>query len=161
MIKTVQKRAISFMMVVLLCLSMFPLTAFAAAGDGNPYVYQYTDWYLRSPHRYKETGDNSTRYMTATYELSYGGTVHTAYCCDLSTSAVKGSLYRRVNLEDATYYQNLGDNAAGHIRAIVLNGYWPDGSNGQSLADLEAAVSAWAGYAALCRAHSAACGAAC
>lgn len=142
------RKALSLLLVLLLCLSTLPLTAFASEVDSGPYVYQYTNWYLRSPHRYKETGDNSTRYMAATYELSYGGMTHTAYCCDLSTSAVKGSLYRRVNLEDADYYQNLGDNAAGHIRAIVLNGYWPDGSNGQTLADLEAAVSAWAGYAA-------------
>lgn len=42
------------------------------------------------------------------------------YCCDFETPLKWGTDYRRVNLEDSVYF---GDEAARHIRAIVLNSY--------------------------------------
>lgn len=43
-----------------------------------------------------------------------------AYCTDATTGIRKNTSYRRINLEDSTYYQS---GAAGKIRAVVLNGY--------------------------------------
>lgn len=42
------------------------------------------------------------------------------YCCDLITTPVNGTHYKRINLEDSDYY---GESAAAHIRAIVQNSY--------------------------------------
>lgn len=43
-----------------------------------------------------------------------------AYCTDASTGIRENATYRRINLEDSTYYQG---GAAGKIRAVVLNSF--------------------------------------
>ena len=43
-----------------------------------------------------------------------------AYCCDLVTLPVNGTLYKRMNLEDSNYYD---DESAKHIRAIIEKSY--------------------------------------
>lgn len=42
------------------------------------------------------------------------------YCCDVETGLKYSSHYKRLNLEDSSYY---GPNAAAHIRAILENSY--------------------------------------
>ncbi len=56
------------------------------------------------------------------------------YCCDIITPLVDGTYYRRINLEDSTYYT---DEAAANIRAIVTNSY-PFVSLDKMKADLKA-----------------------
>ena len=43
-----------------------------------------------------------------------------AYCTDASTGLRENAVYRRVNLEDSTYYAS---GAAGRIRAVVLSSF--------------------------------------
>lgn len=53
------------------------------------------------------------------------GDLHYVYCCDLNTSAVKGTYYEIENLKDAGYYSTAeGSDVVDHIRAIATNGFW-------------------------------------
>ena len=61
---------------------------------------------------YTWTPDGKYEYGKSNYEV--------LYCCDAETGYNGGVYYRRVNLEDSTYY---GDSAARHVRAIVTNSY--------------------------------------
>lgn len=58
-----------------------------------------------------------------------------AYCTDASTGIRENTSYRRINLEDSTYYVS---GAAGKIRAVVLNGY-----PRQDVASIQASANAW------------------
>ena len=61
-----------------------------------------------------------------------------AYCADMATSAVKGTLYEIGNIEDESYYQNNAQGQAeAHIRAIALNGYWGTTSGTGSLENIK------------------------
>lgn len=72
---------------------------------------------------------------TANGTYSYGNSNYeVAYCCDVATGLENGSHYKRVNLEDSSYY---GPSSARHIRAIVQNSY-PFVSMSQMKANLKA-----------------------
>ncbi|MBR4019961.1 MAG: Cys-Gln thioester bond-forming surface protein [Firmicutes bacterium] len=62
-----------------------------------------------------------------------------AYCSDFLYSIVSDSKYKRLNLEDATYYNQA---AAQHIRSIMENGYWHDWTS-EELKNAEAKANAW------------------
>ena len=62
-----------------------------------------------------------------------------AYCCDFIVSAQAGALYKRINLEDSSYFTA---SAAKHIRGIMNNGYWTDWTS-EDLAAAEAAANQW------------------
>lgn len=113
-------------LALMMCICSLQLTAFAANSDPSPYEYRYTNWYARSVHKYKETG-SSSNYLPATYLLEKDGEEFATYCIDLSTSAVKNTMYKRLNLEDVTYFKD--STAAGKVRTIVNNGFWPDNTN--------------------------------
>ncbi len=113
-------------LALMMCVCSLQLTAFAANSDPSPYEYRYTNWYARSIHKYKETG-SSSNYLPATYLLEKDGAEFATYCIDLSTSAVKNTMYKRLNLEDVTYFKD--STAAGKVRTIVNNGFWPDNTN--------------------------------
>lgn len=60
---------------------------------------------------------NTTK-LEETGEAAYASIL--AYCTDASTGTVKNTSYRRINLEDSTYYEN---GVAGKIRAVYLKGF--------------------------------------
>ncbi|MBQ6835223.1 MAG: Cys-Gln thioester bond-forming surface protein [Lachnospiraceae bacterium] len=112
-----------------------------SANKPEGYDLYYSGYGENSTHgaSYKELNSNAatadvlqlqltdTSQTTTTLDPTTGaeitnGTVHTAYCVDLSTSAQTGWWYKINNLEDAGYYPN--EDAENHIRAIVNNGYW-------------------------------------
>ena len=68
------------------------------------------------------------------------GSVYTAYCADIDTTSKTGWWYKVENLEDAAYYAR-GD-AADHIRAIALTGYWGTAAGTGSLGAMKEALSA-------------------
>jgi len=68
------------------------------------------------------------------------GSVYTAYCADIDTTSKTGWWYKVENLEDAAYYAR-GD-AADHIRAIALTGYWGTAAGTGSLGAVKDAL--WA-----------------
>lgn len=109
-------------LALMMCVCSLQLTAFAVNSDPSPYEYRYTNWYARSIHKYKETG-SSSNYLPATYLLEKDGAEFATYCIDLSTSAVKNTMYKR----DVTYFKD--STAAGKVRTIVNNGFWPDNTN--------------------------------
>ena len=80
---------------------------------------------------------------TAQFQLtdpSKAGSVYTAYCADIDTTSKTGWWYKVENLEDAAYYAR-GD-AADHIRAIALTGYWGTAAGTGSLGAVKEALSA-------------------
>ena len=80
---------------------------------------------------------------TAQFQLtdpSKAGSVYTAYCADIDTTSKTGWWYKVENLEDAAYYAR-GD-AAEHIRAIALTGYWGTAAGTGSLGAVKDAL--WA-----------------
>ncbi len=62
-----------------------------------------------------------------------------AYCSDFLYSIVSDTKYKRINLEDSTYYNAA---AARHIRSIVENGYWHDWTP-EDLSEAEAKANNW------------------
>lgn len=62
-----------------------------------------------------------------------------AYCSDFMTSAVLNHLYKRVNLEDSTYFN---ETTAAYVRGVLLNGYWVDWTE-DDLKAAEKAANAW------------------
>jgi len=127
----------------------------AAAQDTYTYYYNSYDWHLSAQYvkldfinptrlEYADTG----MFILNTYLVDdiYAKTAKqivagdpglaVAYCCDAQTSISyqpPNNRYRRINLEDASYY---GEEAAAKVRAIVRSGYqhsWTD-------ADLNAAA---------------------
>lgn len=62
-----------------------------------------------------------------------------AYCSDFIMSIETAAKYRRINLEDSTYYN---DAAASHIRGIMDNGYWHTWTDAD-LKAAETAANAW------------------
>ena len=78
---------------------------------------------------------------TAQFQLtdpSKAGSVYTAYCADIDTTSKTGWWYKVENLEDAAYYAR-GD-AADHIRAIALTGYWGAAAGTGSLGAVKSAL---------------------
>ncbi len=58
---------------------------------------------------------------TVDSEYAYGESDYEVlYCCEIQQPVIHGTHYRRINLEDAEYYD---DEAAAHIRAITKNVY--------------------------------------
>ncbi len=106
-----------------------------AAGNASdsPYVYQnhsYYPYYQRSPHMYNNgyvpaiyilmnSAKNSGSLQPKDYALG-SSNYEVTYCCDYDTPAIPGTMYRRLNLEDADYYK---EDAAKHIRAITAVAY--------------------------------------
>lgn len=115
----------TLLLAVLMCICALNITAFASDGKtDDPYVYQYVTHYARSVHRYTEKGKTSN-YVPATYLLKdNNGNEFAAYCVDLSVNANKGTMYKRLNLEDVTYFKD--EKTAAKVRTIVNNGFWPD-----------------------------------
>lgn len=130
-------------------------TSTATGDETNPYVY-YFNWYQYnvSPHQLSVTltKDNTISSLrdnvwlwifrldskdgdTFADELGNakeGAAI--AYCCDERTDILDGVAYKRINLEDSTYYEK---DTAKKIRAIFDYGYWPDKSLNEKLTDTD------------------------
>lgn len=77
------------------------------------------------------TASDSNRWQAHQFILvDKDGNEHTVYCADFAVSPVSGSRYDMENVEDADYYDS---EAAAHIRAIALNGYWGTSEGAGSL----------------------------
>ena len=114
----------ALMLSMIIILASMPLLG-AASTETDPYKFIHDRnviYWHRSPHRYSyvENGQTKNGYIPAIYHLVYKNESLAAYCCDLETSVVEGTAYKRVNLEDAGYFSE--DYAAG-IRGVLSNGY--------------------------------------
>lgn len=125
------------------------LTAYAE--DGNRvFVYRDGQKFWHSSGHYLKYNQNSGSFsatnihMPRLIELGTEPEIHyPAYCVDENTSAVTGTAYERVNLEDGTYYNN---QQARMIRSVLNNGYWPPEKPAEDyglLTDMENRINAW------------------
>lgn len=106
----------AFLMALVMCLCSGVVVYAASPSE---YSYEYTNWYMRSIHRYKEVGD-ANNYLASTY-LIQGDEDYIGYCFDLSTNSLKNTKYKRINLEDVLSVKD-----AEIVRAIAQNGFHPD-----------------------------------
>lgn len=67
-----------------------------------------------------DTSDGKTSWTPSGKYVCGESNYDVTYCCDVETMLVRGSNYKRVNLEDSSYY---GEEAAKHIRAILETSY--------------------------------------
>lgn len=122
------------------------------AAPVDPYVYYYNGYDVNvSPHALQDTkegghwtmifrldeenylADSGYEYNEADRQsMDFG-----AYCSDLETSLYRHTAYKRINLEDSTYYD---DATAAKIRGVLACGYWP---GDWDLAEAEAAANEW------------------
>lgn len=119
-----------------------------SAGENDIYVYKYEGGSKASSKHhftFQWYNDSSAwervrnrHHKTQIFELvntTDANDTAFAYCSDFINSAIAGSMYKRINLEDSTYYNEA---AAEHIRAIMDKGYWYTWTD----ADLQAAEAA-------------------
>ena len=91
--------------------------------DSNgDYLYQYQSCYTMGHDYNKQYGGigKLTQIFVYTMYNTQSKAHLSAYCVDVGVTAELGHDYRRLNLEDSTYFGN----AAGKIRAIVLEGFY-------------------------------------
>ena len=106
---------------------------------GKDVYYYYEDLFRHATYEMSNhmiTADGSTPMQTSLFVLadaskdydftpdgtySYGQSNYDVlYCCDIETSILDETYYKRVNLEDSNYYD---EEAAAHIRGILTNAY--------------------------------------
>lgn len=130
----IYSRLLSLTLCVLLLLPVFVTMggSVLAAGEEDTYVlnhrvdgdgYSGPDLQYFSPYRIKATMDGEVITMKNCLFSLYNTRNNQAipvYCTDISVLANSNFTYRRINLEDSTYAAE----AAGHIRAIVRNGFY-------------------------------------
>ena len=140
------RRILVMMLLLSLVLSMVPGVTAADLTEEDTYVlnrdangdalYQYQSCYALS-HDYNKIYGGAGKLTQVFVYTMYNrqSQVHIpAYCVDISVTAEQGWDYRRLNLEDSTYFGS----AAGRMRAIVLEGFYiPAGT-----ADHDASVQA-------------------
>lgn len=137
------KKILTVILALSVVMSMLCRTAFAEQSSANstdPYVYYYNGYDINvSPHYVKDStyGTNpwlmifrldEENYRNANPAYDYNETDRlkdgvAVYCCDVKTNLNRNIKYKRVNLEDSTYYD---EDTAKKIRGIFENGYWPD-----------------------------------
>lgn len=126
------RRILSMMLLLALMLSMVPGVSAADLTEEDTYVlnrdangnylYQYQSCYALS-HDYNKIYGGAGKLTQVFVYTMYNrqSQVHIpAYCVDISVTAEQGWDYRRLNLEDSTYFGS----AAGRMRAIVLEGFY-------------------------------------
>ncbi len=155
------KRIIAFMLSAFLLLTVFSTFAYAEDGeitekdtyvldrDANGdhlYFYQSACVPSRSLQGYPgEPGTPAQVFIYTMYNQVSNDYIPT-YCCDIDTTAVLGTNYRRLNLEDSTFSKS----ASGLIRAILNEGFYIVPIKGES--DTAHAERANAKIAALAKA---------
>ena len=136
------RHILTFLLVLLLTLSMIPC-GFATEDEGgengeyeetDSYIYHFyvaDDGYNGPKFQYfspyyaqynYNNGEKQGRDQIFLYTIynSVTGEVIPAYCTDIFTGAYEGNKYRRLNLEDSTYAASSGP----LLRAIMLNGFY-------------------------------------
>lgn len=138
------KKILTVILALSVVMSMLCGTAFAEQGSANstdPYVYYYNECHIiESPHKLKavkldgsndertnpwmwffrlDETDGDTSLKNSDDSPNFGAAQ--AYCCDEETYLKTKVAYKRVNLEDSTYYD---DETAEKIRGIFKYGYW-------------------------------------
>lgn len=106
---------------------------FYSGNKQEGYEYQYVGYGLTSAINVNNGDGSSTVTQFALKDSE--GNIHYVLCADYSTTAQKGASYNMVNVDDAEYFKNDGDNfnEAPYIRAIASNGYWGTNSGIGSL----------------------------
>ena len=140
-------RPLALLLALVLTLSILPGTA-AAAGEAitkeeQTYVFDRdkngeTLYLYQSPcmlgydinNQYGGNGVPIQAFVFTMYNKETQ-THFPTYCTDIHVTAVQGSDYRRLNLEDSTFSSNV----AGLIRAILINGFYIIPKAGESDAD--------------------------
>ncbi|MBR5262787.1 MAG: SpaH/EbpB family LPXTG-anchored major pilin [Clostridia bacterium] len=140
------KRVIAFLLSALVMLSSFAMLAYAEDGevtekdtyildrDANGdhlYFYQSACVLSRSLSGFPGAPGTPSQVFVYTMYNPVNGDYIPAYCCDIDTTAVLGTDYRRLNLEDSTF----SNNAAGLIRAILEEGFYLIPVDGESETD--------------------------
>ena len=133
---------LSLLLAILLVVSV-SVTAFAAEEDEDLSVYVYhhnvtDDDYdgpnlqYFSPYVTDFTFDDAPSYIQSNIFSLYNtlnGEVVPVYCTDIQVGAFPDHRYRRLNLEDSTFAAS----AAGHLRAIMLEGFYIVPISGESV----------------------------
>jgi len=149
---SLSKKIRKALMAVLLLMMVCAVPSEAAAGEivdvaeHEGYIYKYSTtypFYHVSPHKfsygYYQSGSAAmftlikSKDVAFEWEPSDGYDI--AYCCDLSTETKDGTYYKRVNLENSSYFDAF---TARKIRNVVVNGY-PN----QTTAQIKTAANNW------------------
>ncbi len=155
-VKTIQ--AVAVILSAVLLLSVFAVSAYSADGavtesdtyilnrganGDHLYFYQSACVPGRSLNGNPGAPGSPAQIFIYTMYNPIDGDYIPAYCCDIETTAVLGSNYRRLNLEDSTFSKS----ASGMIRAILKEGFYLIPIDGET--DDEHAVRANAKTSAL------------
>lgn len=146
-----RKRIFSFVLSVLIILSVMivPVSAEDISesntyvlnrdGNGEP-LYRYQSPCMIGYDLNNQYGGNGVPIQAFIYTMynSVTGKTFPTYCSDIHVTAVQGTDYRRMNLEDSSFSAH----AAGKLRAIMLKGFYIIPIEGESEADHAARVSA-------------------
>lgn len=147
------QRILSFMLSFFLVLSVFCAPVFSADteisesntyvlnrdGNGEP-LYRYQSPCMIGYDINNQYGGNGIPIQAFIYTMYNALTDEhfPTYCGDIHVTAVQGTDYRRLNLEDSSYSAN----SAGKIRAILQEGFYIIPIKGESDAEHEARVNA-------------------
>lgn len=146
--KRVGALLLALMLILTAVPGLVPAASAEEVEQTNAYVLNYAPDSLTADYQYSQTymyttpftvnhtvvyGDGSSYTggnfpeifnLINTTKLSLGGdgayASIAAYCTDAATGIRKNTSYRRINLEDSTYYKS---GAAGKIRAVILNSF--------------------------------------
>ncbi len=151
-----KKKAVSFVLAVLTVLSVVAASLFSVAfaadavtenttyvlnrdGNGEP-LYRYQSPCMIGYDLNNQYGGNGVPIQAFIYTMynSLTGEHFPTYCGDIHITAVQGTDYRRLNLEDSSFSAS----SAGKIRAILQNGFYIIPIDGETDADHAARVSA-------------------
>lgn len=114
--------------VLVLCL-LFTTAAYAS--NDNLYVYQYNggkyspDYELEFQWIDADGNPYGGWYLTTAhiFQIEKDGLIIPAYCADFEYTIDSSTNYRKMNLEDSTYFD---ESEAQYIRGILKYGYWID-----------------------------------
>lgn len=147
------KKLISFLLSVFLILSLatVPVSAedieitesntYVLNRDGNgEQLFQYQSPCMIGYDIDNQNGGNGIPIQAFIFTMfnSVTNEYFPTYCSDINITAVQGTDYRRLNLEDSPF----SGSAAGRVRAILQNGFYIIPIEGESSADHEARVYA-------------------
>lgn len=146
------KRIISFILCIFILLSVITLPSIAEDtlaesdtyvlnrdGNGEP-LYRYQSPCMIGYDLNEQYGGNGVPIQAFIYTMynSVTGKHFPTYCGDIHVTAVQGTDYRRVNLEDSSFSAS----AAGRIRAVLQKGFYIIPIDGESEDDHAQRVAA-------------------
>lgn len=125
------RRILTALIVLAMVISMVPVGYAAEVTEDDVYVLQRAEAVggttpniqFESVYKtqYSWNGAYGGKLYPAIYSMKHpSGSIIPTYCIDIRTNAEGGFTYRRLNLEDASYFTSV----AGQIRTIVSNGFY-------------------------------------